>query len=288
MIFELDLRDRDVGGAVTGGILTDRVSGLSGPSAVDHLRTYGSVRVLTHGFNVSRADGRTKLANLAADLGPGDATAVLLVLWPGDHWTGALSYSFEGRDADASAVALARFLLDVNFPPATRLSFVTHSLGARVAMETIKRLDGRLEVDSACLMAPAVDDDCLADRAVYGRVVDAMRRVAVLSSREDEVLKYAYPVGDLLQAFLFWRDSAGYALGYNGPRNKSDRQKVPAKVIGFAIPDNRNADHGDYLWGLPDVTKTHEHGSAAHYARDVLQGRAEPVYPPRSGGTGNP
>jgi hypothetical protein len=159
------------------------------------------------------------------------------------------------------------------------ISFVTHSLGARVALETMKALAETHDFRQVCLMAPAVDDDCLSDPNLYRHAVEAAGRVAVLHSREDEVLRFAYPLGDLLQAFLFWRDSVGLALGYHGPRASDEDDLVPSTVINYGIPDRRGSDHSDYLWALPDAPQNDEHRSAAAYANAVLANEADPVYP---------
>ena len=279
MIFELDFRDRDTGGAVTAGILTEVNSGVSGPEALDLLRIEPAITILTHGFNVNRPEGRDKLRNLAHDLPAASNSAILNVLWPGDHWVGAISYPFEGKDADDTAAMLVRFLQDAQLFVTVSISFVTHSLGARVALETMKALAGTHDFRQVCLMAAAVDDDCLSDPNLYRYAVEAASRVAVLHSREDEVLRFAYPVGDLLQAFFFWRESAGLALGYHGPRASGKDGSVPSTVINFGIPEQRDSDHGDYLWALPNVPQNNEHRSAAAYANAVLANEAHPVYP---------
>lgn len=279
MIFELDFRDRDTGGAVTAGVLTELGSGVSGPAALDLLRIERAITILTHGFNVNRPDGRGKLLNLARDLPAVSNFAIVNLLWPGDHWVGPISYPFEGDDADDTAAMLVKFLQDAGLPATVPISFITHSLGARVALETMKALAGTHDFRQVCLMAAAVDDDCLSDPNLYRHAVEAADRVAVLHSREDEVLRFAYPLGDLLEAFLFWRDSPGLALGYHGPRPSGEYSLVPSTVIDFGIPDQRGSDHGDYLWALPDVPQNDEHRSAAAYANAVLANEAHPLYP---------
>jgi hypothetical protein len=296
MIFELDFRDHDTGGAVTAGVLTEVGSGVSGPAALDLLRIEPAVTILTHGFNINRPEGRDKLRNLARDLPAASNSAIVYVLWPGDHWVGAISYPFEGDDADDTAAMLVRFLQDAQLPATVPISFVTHSLGARVALETMKALAETHDFRQVCLMAAAVDDNCLSDPNLYRHAVETASRVAVLHSREDEVLRFAYPIGDLFQAFLFWRDSAGLALGYHGPRPSGEDGLVPSTVIDFGIPDQRGSDHGDYLWAPPDVPQNDEHRSAASYANAVLANEAHPVYPepatkppvPQSSGASHP
>jgi hypothetical protein len=271
MIYLLDFRSADTGGAVVPGVVV-RMPGLG---AEHDLRGETRITFLVHGYNVNRQRGRESLLRLAGKLPAVTDTALVGILWPGDHWSRAASYPFEGRDADDSAAALARYIGDV-IPRGSQLSFVSHSLGARVVMETVRRLNtaayGVLQV---ALLAPAVDDFSLAHPSTYLHAVAKTERVAVLASRKDIVLKLAYPAGDLLQAFFFFRtDQAGLALGYHGPR-KSKTHAVPAKVYHVQIPDARGVNHGHYF---PDEPATANQSSAVGFAGDVLQGAPRPEY----------
>jgi pimeloyl-ACP methyl ester carboxylesterase len=264
----LDFRGADVDGPVLPGRL---VRGTN-----DQLRAESQVAFLLHGFNVSRGQGEQALDRLADELPSAQAGAVVLTLWPGDHWIGSLCYPFEGSCADDTAAELARYVGDV-IVPGTPLVFVAHSLGSRVAMETVARLlAGEYPVNQICLMAPAIDDFSLASPATYMPAARYSRRVAVLSSKRDKVLKYAYPLGDLLQSFIFfWRDEFGLALGFHGPKPCGDNP-VPSTVIHHAIPDSRNAGHGDCI---PSPAPTPEQLSATRFADDVIRGATDPQYP---------
>ena len=59
------------------------------------------------------------------------------VLWPGDFWIPVVNYPFEGGDAKDSGRRVARFC-NRRLGKARSFSFVTHSLGARVALEAVK------------------------------------------------------------------------------------------------------------------------------------------------------
>ena len=193
-------------------------------------------------------------------------------------WRGR--YSFEGTDADDSARALTRYIGDV-LTRGSQLAFVSHSLGARVVMETVKRLRKEdYTVRQVCLLAAAIDDFSLAHQANYLSAVPRAQRVAVLASRSDRVLKFAYPAGDLLQAFSFFRrDSVGLALGYHGPK-KSGANAVPTQVLHVQIPDGRSADHGHYL---PADRPTLNQRSSVTFATEVLTGAVQPHYPETDG-----
>jgi hypothetical protein len=271
----LYLRDpsRETGGPAQPGYLVrlgpDASPELGRDEAEARLRIAARVTFLLHGFNLGLAPGRRRLVRLAAQLEPVPDGALVAVLWPGDHFTKAVSYPFEGRDADDSADFLAAFIERVR--PRGALSFVSHSLGARVALRAIDLLAGAFPVEQVCLMAAALDDDALAPGQPYADAIADCRRVATLASRHDRVLRYAYPAADLLEAFLsFWRNAPGLALGYHGPRG------APLNVVPCQIPDERRARHGDYLPGAPPRPNQR---SAVRYVSQVLAGHPAPHYP---------
>ncbi len=270
MKYLLSLRNRKTGGPVVPGRLMEGDS----LGKQENLELEDDVAVLVHGFNVNRDEGRDSLLRFA-DMLP-STSATISVLWPGDHWTGPLSYSFEGRDADDSARALAIYL-DETLPRDARISFAAHSLGCRVTMETIGHLSDRgRDVDQVCLMAAAIDDDSLAGPAQYQFETVKSDRVAVMSSKKDTVLKYSYPAGDLLQAFIFWKESGDLALGFHGPRrHRRSKSSVPTNVLDERIAKRRKVGHGDYL---PDEVPNTEQQSAAKYADAVLSGDPDPKY----------
>lgn len=282
MTYLLSFRDDrlNVGGPVLGGHLQRRENGAmvtQGVGARAELALERRVVFLVHGYNVSRAEGIDQLQQLAALLPSNQDAGLVATIWPGDHWTGAISYPFEGRDADDTALEFARFIGDA-LTPGTPVCFVTHSLGARVALETMTHLLAEtFPVEQVCLMAPAVDDFSLADADVYRPAVQSSARVGVLHSDGDRVLRWAYPLGDLLQAFIFfWREHTGLALGYGGPAEAgTDPGDVPPNVLGRALGDH-GVDHGDYL---PNDAGDGKPESAAAFADAVIAGHAQPEYP---------
>jgi len=270
-------RDRRVGGAVTPARFVEE-QGLGGPAEL-----FGESRLLflIHGYNWCERKGHVSLCRLANLLAMESSWGIVGVLWPGDHGLGRISYSFEGRDADDTATELCRFI--ECRAPDVPVSFLAHSLGCRVALETVNALKGRT-VDEVCLFAAAVDADSLASSRAYRRSAEKVReRITVPSSRKDRVLKFAYPAGDLLQAFLFWKDDVGLALGFRGPRDHWSGT-VPGSVKGVKIPKSQNVGHGDYFptpWrqGRKNwSTKSGKQLAAADFARRVLRGELEPRY----------
>jgi esterase/lipase superfamily enzyme len=275
MNYLVDFRVANVGGAVTRGVVIPD----AGLGTEFDLRRESSIAFLVHGFNVNRSSGTDAFRQLLQHLPLLGGMAYVGMLWPGDHWSRAASYSFEGNDADDSATALTTFIGDT-VTRGTELSFVSHSLGARVVLEAIKRLKRTdYPTRQVCLMAAAIDDFSLAAQRTYLTAVARTQRVAVLASREDRVLKLAYPLGDFLQSLIFFRtDRTGLALGFHGPRPHGGAA-VPPVVIHEQIPDGRQSDHGHYFpqQSATGVTRANQL-SAVAYAADVLRGAAQPRY----------
>lgn len=275
MILFVDFRARDVGGPVVPGRFVDPVGhGRTPEECRATLRAAARVAVLVHGFNVNRPSGTEALRRLAGRIVADAADVALVVTWPGDSWAGPLGYPLEGNDADDTAVELARFL-ERELPATADLSFASHSLGARVVLETIRRLPRHLMVREVCVAAAAVDDDALNAGGRYVRAADGSRRTTVLASRADRVLAWAYPAGDLVQSWLFaWKDRAGPALGLRGPRPDAEAPTSP-KVRVERIPPAVGVDHGDYITSGPEGGK---HRACAAFVAAVLRGDGDPVY----------
>jgi hypothetical protein len=274
MIYLLDFRAANTGGPVVPGKLV----AAPGLGTEMDLRAETNLTFIVHGYNVDRDSGRESLTKAAQQLMTGHPVSYVGVLWPGDHWVRALSYPFEGRDADDSAAFLVRYIQDV-IPRGSRLSFVSHSLGARVLFATVKRLRPDYSIGQVVAMAPAVDDTCVATPGDYLPAVVRSERVAVLASKKDRVLQLAYPVGDVLQAFIFFRtDHPGLALGYHGPR-AAKGHAIPGQVFHEQIPDGRDSDHSHYLpTPKPTQTEARNQASALNFARNALQGAPRPRY----------
>lgn len=290
--FILDLRQRDVGGPVTTGSLYLWIDGVQVPwesniADFTALTRGARVVVLLHGYNVDRPQGRAALTRYMAFLEKlGIVDNMLSVLWPGDGWAKALTYPFEGRDADDAAHALHRWLRDF-VDRSARISFVAHSLGCRVAMSTAQLfsqqpVDTRPALDRICLMAGAIDNDSLGKTGefCFREGTLGSERVAVLASLDDEVLRYAYPIGDLAQTILFG-ERYGRALGRTGP---NEHDAVITAKIGPALQATMNddVDHGDYLGAQKpppggEIETTIARSEA--FVAAFLSGTADPKWP---------
>lgn len=201
----------------------------------------------THGFEVNQNNGIAHLSYWLQRLQIGSAVSIGL-LWPGDCIIPIfVDYVLEGRDAISSGNLFAAFL-NANFTGAVSLSFASHSLGARVVLQTIAGLAGSLHVRRTLLMAGAIDDDCLTDE--YAGAANDIDEISVLASTRDDVLAFAFPLGNPLQGII----DSGHpyhraALGRTGP--------VPPYPPGnqlqpnWQIPSNLEYGHHSYLPGAP-------------------------------------
>lgn len=241
----LDCRLAPVGGelattvAVCQGASIDDYTGLA---MAGLLNAIGGQHVLiaTHGFNVNRANGIASLSNWNSLLQLPVGSAFVGLLWPGDSiWAHGLDYPEEPRVADDAGVLIAEFL-DTTFAGAASISFVSHSLGARVVLSTVNNMS--LPVRRVTLMAGAVDDDCLTTE--FQAVTAKVGEISVLASAKDEVLSAAFPMGNFFAGIIasghpWWRA----AIGHTGPASP-----WPSSLQApYAIPDCWNYQHGNYL-----------------------------------------
>jgi len=245
--FFLDFRTDAVG----GGIL-DEPRVLEGDGLVDPppLRSLGltlpsdriagrEVVFATHGFNVSRKAGIHALARLEHDLNLPPTFVFVGVLWPGDWWIPAVNYPAEAGDAVRCGRLLAKFV-NTTLSGASGVSLVSHSLGGRLVLEAVTRLDRPAR--EVCVIAAAVDDDCLTSSQYEGACSNA-RRISVLASKSDKVLRLAYPAGDFLSDIFFHDDDNPNrkALGYHGPHPRAEG------VLHAQIRDDARYNHSDYF-----------------------------------------
>jgi hypothetical protein len=211
------------------------------PTALGAKATGRDVVVATHGFNVSYIYGLQSLANLDAALGLSPALFIG-VLWPGDWVIPAVNYPFAVGIAREAGKRLGLFL-KATLAGASTVSFISHSLGARVVLEAVEQLGRPAKV--ICLTAAAVNADCLS--AEYSAADSEVTTIVNLASDNDLVLKLAYPAGDLIATILHPDHNAFQrAMGALGPA-----APVAPNITAYQISRGPAYDHGDYL--PPDV-----------------------------------
>lgn len=243
--FIISFRSNIYGGAEVQDARGFQCAGLD-PTSVTHIdlgamgRLIGTRRILfmVHGFNVGWQDGLVSAARMHDDLRLAtapeplkDDTAFIGVLWPGDGKIPFVNYPWEAFDA----VKCGRLLADtinLHFFRAASVSFVSHSLGARVVLTAAEHVKGA--VDQLIVTAAAADADCLEIPQHAGAYAKASQ-THVLSSRRDRTLRWAYPAGDFLSDIFGDGDNPfGSALGLKGPKSPAMKHLVhtaiPAKA----------------------------------------------------------
>lgn len=206
------------------------------------------VLIGTHGFNVNRADGIEALSEWEPLLLLPPTAVFVGLLWPGDSDSVyALSYPVEPANAMQAGAMTGQFV-DANFADAASISFAAHSLGNRVILQAIRSMNRRIR--RAMLLAAAISDDCLT--AEFADVPGKVDSIALLTSMKDEVLQWAFPVGNFA-AEIVGRDHPWWqsALGRSGPT-----VAPPNFVPPNRIPDEWNYGHLDYLRVEP-AAQTH-------------------------------
>jgi hypothetical protein len=247
MTYFLDFRTRNVGGAVTDPRLFEG-DGVAAPltftpvpeQRIPSVVVGKNLLFAVHGFNVSRIQGACSLGTLDTYLNLVSPSLFIGVLWPGDSWLPIVDYPFEGSVSLDCGSRLASFCNNQS-SSARSLSFFSHSLGARLVLRAVAGL-GR-KAQSLCLTAGAINRDCLTSE--YSVAADNSELIAGLASRNDDVLKCAFTVGDPF-ADLLHDDHTPFqaALGSAGPRLPTPQ---PPLCYPWQIPDARDYGHGDYL-----------------------------------------
>jgi pimeloyl-ACP methyl ester carboxylesterase len=280
MTYFIDLRADSVGGTPVASIdaVTIRTETQLNPNpsislAPDMLQSVQGRDVLlgTHGFHVNRADGISNLSHWAEWLATAPNGVFLGVLWPGDSkWIPFLDYPVEGNEAIKSGQLLAAYLA-ANFAGAASISLASHSLGARVVLETIRRLPSSIRVNALILMAGAIDDNCLSNE--YRDAVARVGKISVLASQCDDVLKWAFPLGNPLSGILTRGDPYWHAaLGRTGPTPPDQ----PANLVKAPILPN-SWDFGHFSY----INTTGQIGSPGESGRFALPAVVQPEGSPR-------
>jgi hypothetical protein len=266
----LDFRTDGVGGGILDEPRVLEGNGLVDRPELRHLgQTLPAARIAgrevvfaTHGFNVSRVAGVHSLARLERDLNLPAAFVFVGVLWPGDWWIPVVNYPSEAGDAVLCGRLLAKFV-NTSLSLAGSVSLVSHSLGGRLVLEAAKHLSRPAR--EVCVLAAAVDDDCLTS-GQYDSARKNAKRISVLASRGDLVLRIAYPAGDFFSDIFYDDDNpARKALGYHGPRPRAENV-LHAQISG------RQSGHGDYFPPADLAAPNDMQRKPEAFISEVLQG----------------
>ena len=244
----LDARVDRVGGPLAASVSINQGTSLSNYVSLDKDQLRADIRgrnvlIGTHGFNVNRESGIACLSNWEGLLDLDAPSVFVGILWPGDSiWAHGLDYPEEPRIANDAGRQLIAPFLNENFADAASISFASHSLGARLVLETIANLS--LPVRRVTLMAGAIDDNCLNTEFKIAGTPSKVGKISVLASKKDEVLSALFPLGNLIGGVIaeghpWWHA----ALGHSGPsKPRPTNFQAP-----FEIPGNWNYGHHDYL-----------------------------------------
>lgn len=250
-----------------GGGLRPRLS-WRGPSLLDQR----PMLIFIHGFANDESRARRSYAELSQSLcrrpGPVWGENIWWFYWPGDgRFAGEsqLLYPYQISHARDAAAHLAAFL---GRPAGAgrRVVLVAHSLGCRVALETLRLLDARpdagaVQVEGTCLLAAAVPVPMCKAGQPFGSTSLRRRQVA-LHSRSDRVLQFAFRIGQSarLDGGL-WPE----AVGRFG--NPDQRWAVQSRSTGLG--------HGEY-YSAPATKVALRYLLGWHYSR-TPEARTPPV-----------
>jgi Alpha/beta hydrolase of unknown function (DUF900) len=208
---------------------------------------------------VSQYAGANSLGLLDKYLKLSSPNVFIGVLWPGDRVIRIVNYPFEGNVAIDCGARLATFCNE-SCSSAQSISFMSHSIGARVVLQAVVQLDRKAQ--SVCLAAAAINRDRLTSE--YAAAAKNSERISLLASREDDVLKVAFVIGDPF-ADLLHDDHTPFqpALGFSGPP-----MPAPPEVrTPWQIGDQDDYGHSDYL---PPKDPTRWPRAADFMKRDFL------------------
>src|SRR5712692_7024011 len=142
----LDVRLSPVGGALAASVAINQGTNADNYQSLDKTQLLHDIQgrhvlIGTHGFNVDRARGIASLSNWEGLLQLAPPSVFVGLLWPGDSvWAHGLDYPDEPKIANETGDLIAPFL-DENFGDAASVSFASHSLGARVVLRTVSKMN---------------------------------------------------------------------------------------------------------------------------------------------------
>jgi len=185
------------------------------------------VAVLIHGYNNEYEDAVNfcfKIIQKCEHL----YETFICYLWPGGN------HALEYLEARSRAIGiLPERLLSITNDLTTyakHVDIIAHSMGCRLALEMMQ-YPSNIFIRNIFLMAPAVDNEALERGETYHNGSHRCHSMFIFHSTNDDVLKWAYPLGDFDRA-----------LGFAGSENTKD---LPDHI--FQVNCTNYIDsHGDY------------------------------------------
>jgi pimeloyl-ACP methyl ester carboxylesterase len=176
----------------------------------------------------------------------------------------AATYPRQVGKARQVGVALADYLIDAAHG-VLEVILIGHSLGCRVALEVLRRIDERgnpVRVPAVCLMAAAVPT-YMAAQSTPGSLGSTLRQVErthILFSARDTVLAYTFPAGQALAGEGLYPE----AVGLNGRPSGLWRARDNTRLRhGQYWASSVMASHALRLLGLVPPNRDHLSGEAA-------------------------
>jgi hypothetical protein len=244
MTLFINLRATSVGGLVAAeAVALDGGDTPLSPAEFAQRVSGRDLVLATHGFNVDQASGLQALS-LWEQACPLPPNALFVgVLWPGDSRIPILvDYVYEGVEAIASGKLLAAYL-NRCATDAASLSLASHSLGARMVLETVRGLAPDVQVRQLTLMAGAIENDCLTRE--YADEAARVQQITTLASTQDAVLQWAFPAGNLVgEILMHGHPYDRTAIGRSGPRRP---WPSALQVDPWQLPEAWDYGHLDYL-----------------------------------------
>lgn len=203
--------------------------------------------VVIHGLDVAASGAIDKVQEYKRSLQrAGYEGTVIGYSWDSDI-AGKLGFGLAEDCADKNAPKLARFLTEYRRAcPNGVLRLVSHSLGARVIMETLKVLEANksgIKIDSVHMLGAAIDNEAPTREwpASYRAFANRVGHTFNYWNSDDPVLTFAYPGWPLGESGVEW--------GNTPPENYTDI-KVTAQA---------GSSHSNYMavaaWVVNDMYK---------------------------------
>jgi hypothetical protein len=254
--------------------------------------------LLIHGYAVHQSDASKAYRQFADQLDPPWRRMAIATFWPGDSWeTGAghlnpslgrtlvakLSYPAQPERAQNAAKQLAILIAGairarsrVGRNRKLNLHIVAHSMGCRLTLELLDRLefalrtgDVALEIPLAALMAPAVPRYMTEGQGILKSAMSVAGHLHICHSPEDGVLTWFFKAGQALEISFPSGLGNRDPIGTHGaaPAGRRRGSKLTHSLTGLG--------HSDY-WKSAEVAQEFNGLMRELHPRQAYPGMAPP------------